>query len=294
MSKERIEVAKRVSIVTVLVNIILSVLKIVIGTIGFSSAIVADGIHSLSDVFTTIIAYLGVTLSAKQADKDHPYGHEKFEPVMSKILATVLFVTAIYIGYSGITNISKADELVAPSALNLVAAIISIATKEWMYRYTLIAAEKIKSSALKADAWHHRSDAMSSIGSLIGVGGAMLGFKFLDPLAAIIIALIIMKVAVDIYLKSVNEIMDKSADEEVTNKIEEIVMAVDGVIKIDLLLTRQHVALIYVDIEIGVDGDLSLWKAHDISEKVHDLIEEEIEIVKHCMVHVNPYQKNGS
>ena len=284
----RVQVAKRVSIVTVLWNTILSIIKIVVGVLGHSNAIVADGIHSMSDVFTTIIAYIGVRLSAKQADDDHQYGHEKFEPVMSKILATVLIVTALLIGYSGIKNMFRTD-LVTPSSLNLFAAGLSIVVKEWMYRYTIKAANKINSSALKADAWHHRTDAFSSIGSLIGVGGALLGFKFLDPLAAVVIAVIIIKVAVEIYLKSIDEIMDKSADEETLEKIKSAVLSVDGVIAIDLLLTRQHASLIYVDLEIGVDGDLTLWKAHAIAEKAHLAVEDEIESVKHCMVHVNPY-----
>jgi len=287
--ENRVKVAKRVSIITVLWNTILSIVKVVIGTLGHSGAIVADGIHSMTDVFTTIIAYAGVRLSAKKADDDHPYGHEKFEPVMSKILATVLIITALLIGYNGIKNMFRADELVKPSTLNLIAAGLSIVVKEWMYRYTKKAADKINSSALKADAWHHRSDALSSIGSLIGVGGAILGFKFLDPLAAVVIALIILKIAVEIYLKSVDEVMDKSADEETTALIRDCVQKVDGVVAIDLLLTRQHASVLYVDIEIGVNGDLSLWKAHAIAEKVHNVVEDEVESVKHCMVHVNPY-----
>lgn len=287
--ENRVKVATRVSILTVIINVLLSAIKIVIGTIGRSSSIVADGIHSMTDVFTTVIAYVGVHLSAKKADEDHQYGHEKFEPVMSKVLATVLIVTALLIGYNGIKNIFRASELLTPSKLNLLAATISIITKEWMYHYTVKAADKIKSSALKADAWHHRSDAMSSIGSLVGVAGALLGFKFFDPLAAIVIAVIILKVAIGIYLKSVDEVMDKSADEETIEIIRQTAMSIEGVISVDMLLTRQHVSLIYVDLEIGVKGDLTLWKAHDIAEAVHLKIEEEIESVKHCMVHVNPY-----
>lgn len=289
MENERVKIATRVSIVTVIVNAFLSVIKVLIGLVGHSSSIVADGIHSMTDVFTTVIAYIGVRLSAKQADEDHPYGHEKFEPVMSKVLATVLIVTALLIGYNGIRNMFNTAALVKPSGINLIAAGLSIVTKEWMYHYTVKAANKINSGALKADAWHHRSDALSSIGSLIGVAGAMLGYKFFDPLAAIVIAIIILKVAIDIYLKSVDEVMDKSADVETTEKIRSIAEAVEGVLKVDLLLTRQHASVLYVDMEIGVQGDLSLWKAHDIAEAVHDAIEENITSVKHCMVHVNPY-----
>lgn len=288
-SEARLKVATKVSIITVIVNVVLSVVKIIIGTFGKSSSIVADGIHSMTDVFTTVIAYIGVKLSAKKADADHQYGHEKFEPVMSKVLATVLIVTALMIGYNGFKNIFRASELVTPSKLNLIAATLSIVTKEWMYHYTLKAATKIKSSALKADAWHHRSDAMSSIGSLIGVAGAILGFKFFDPLAAIVIAIIILKIAIQIYLKSVDEVMDKSADDETLAQIRKLVMSVEGVISLDVLLTRQHASLLYVDLEIGVKGDLTLWAAHEIAEEVHEEIEKAIEAVKHCMVHVNPY-----
>lgn len=289
MENDRVKVATRVSILTVIVNIFLSVIKVIIGLVGHSSSIVADGIHSMTDVFTTVIAFVGVRLSAKKADEDHQYGHEKFEPVMSKVLATVLIVTALLIGYNGIKNMFNVEALVKPSVLNLFAAGISIVTKEWMYHYTVKAADKINSGALKADAWHHRSDAMSSIGSLIGVGGAILGFKFFDPLAAVVIAVIILKVAVDIYLKSVDEVMDKSADDETIQLIRDTATAVEGVLSIDLLLTRQHASVLYVDMEIGVKGDLTLWKAHDIAEEVHEEIEKHIPTVKHCMVHVNPY-----
>lgn len=285
---ERVQIAKRVSIVTVLWNTILSIVKILVGFFGHSSAIVADGIHSMSDVFTTVIAYVGVQLSAKKADEDHQYGHEKFEPIMSKILATVLIVTALLIGYNGIKSMFS-GQLETPSTLNLVAAGLSIVVKEWMYRYTIKAADKINSGALKADAWHHRTDAFSSIGSMIGVGGALLGFKFLDPLAAVVIAIIIIKVGVEIYMKSIDEVMDKSADEETIELIRQTVQNVEGVIAIDLLLTRQHASLLYVDLEIGVDGNLSLWKAHAIAEKAHLAVEDAVESVKHCMVHVNPY-----
>jgi cation diffusion facilitator family transporter len=284
----RVKIARRVSIVTVVWNTILSVVKIAVGLLGRSSAIVADGIHSMSDVFTTVIAYVGIQLSAKKADDDHQYGHEKFEPVMSKLLATVLTVTALLIGYNGIKSMFSGD-LETPSRLNLAAAILSIVVKEWMYRYTIKAADEINSSALKADAWHHRTDAFSSIGSLIGVGGAILGFKFLDPLAAVVIAIIIIKVAVEIYLKSVDEVMDKSADPETIQQIRDTVNNIEGVVSIDLLLTRQHASLIYVDIEIGVNGDLTLWSAHEIAEAVHEAVEDQVELVKHCMVHVNPY-----
>lgn len=289
MEDDRVKVATRVSVLTVIVNIFLSVIKVIIGLVGHSSSIVADGIHSMTDVFTTVIAFVGVRLSAKKADEDHQYGHEKFEPVMSKVLATVLIVTALLIGYNGIKNMFNVEALVKPSVLNLFAAGISIVTKEWMYHYTVKAANKINSGALKADAWHHRSDAMSSIGSLIGVGGAILGFQFFDPLAAVVIAVIILKVAVDIYLKSVDEVMDKSANDETIQLIRDTATAVDGVLSIDLLLTRQHASVLYVDMEIGVKGDLTLWKAHDIAEEVHEEIEKHIPTVKHCMVHVNPY-----
>jgi cation diffusion facilitator family transporter len=262
-------------------------MKILAGLFSNSGAIIADGIHSLSDVLTTLVAYIGVRISIKQADESHPYGHEKFEPIASKILAIILMLTAAGIVYSGYQNLVSGD-IEITSNLAMYAAAVSIVVKEWMYRYTMRIAVEIKSNAYKADAWHHRTDAFSSIGALIGIGGARFGYLFLEPIATILIGILIIKVALDIYISSINELTDRAAADEVIEQIRDITNNVKGMERIDLLRTRQHATRVYVDIEIAVDGDLSLYEAHEIAQKVHDGIETEMEVVKHCMVHVNP------
>ena len=215
------------------------------------------------------------------------YGHEKFEPIVAKLLALILGITAVGIGYKAIKNIILGS-YTTPSVIAAYAAIASILIKEWMYWYTVKGAKKIQSSALMADAWHHRSDALSSVGSLIGILGARLGYLILDPIASIVICLVIMKVAIDIYIDATNQLMDCSADNETVNEILKSILNVDGVIKVDDLKTRVHATRLYVDVEISVDKDLSVSEAHEIAEKVHNKVEITTDKVKHCMVHVNP------
>lgn len=283
--KER--VIRKVTIVTISANVLLTIVKIIAGIISNSAAVIADGIHSLSDVLSTVVAYIGVRISVKKADAGHPYGHEKFEPIMSKILALILAITAVGILVNGYKHFI-AQDIEITSNWAMYAAALSIVVKEWMYHYTIRAAKKVNSSAFKADAWHHRTDAFSSIGALIGVAGARLGYLFLEPLATILIGILIIKVAVSIYLESIRELTDASAKPEMLEKIEGIINSVQGMEHIDLLRTRQHGTLLYVDVEIAVDGQLTLYEAHEIAEAVHDRLESEIDIIKHCMVHVNP------
>ena len=288
------KIAYRVSFVTIVGNVVLAVFKFLAGIIASSSAMVSDAVHSFSDVFSTIIVIIGVKISSRESDASHRYGHERMECMASMGLATVLFATSLGIGYSGLTKIISSDysSLATPGLLALIAAIVSIAIKELMYHYTMHTAKKINSSSLKADAWHHRSDALSSVASLIGIGGAMMGVKILDPIVSIIICLVIVKAAFDILKESIDKLVDKSCDEETVKKMEETVLSIDGVLDLDDIKTRLFSNKIYVDIEICADGDLTLWDAHEIAENVHDKIEEDFKDVKHCMVHVNPKMKN--
>lgn len=288
------KIAYRVSFVTIVGNVVLAVFKLLAGIIAASSAMVSDAVHSFSDVFSTIIVIIGVKISSRESDASHRYGHERMECMASMGLAAVLFATSLGIGYSGLTKIISSDysSLATPGLLALIAAIVSIAIKELMYHYTMHAAKKINSSSLKADAWHHRSDALSSVASLIGIGGAMMGVKILDPIVSIIICLVIVKAAFDILKESIDKLVDKSCDDETVKKMEETVMSIDGVLDLDDIKTRLFSNKIFVDIEICADGDLTLWDAHEIAENVHDKIEEDFKDVKHCMVHVNPKMKN--
>ena len=278
-------------IITIIINVVLSAIKIIAGIVGRSSAMVADGVHTLSDVATTIVAIIGLKVSSKKADASHPYGHEKYEPIFAKIISILLALTGLFIGYKGI-KILIGGNIQAPGNIALAAALISIIIKEGMYRYTIKTAKKIKSLSMEADAWHHRSDALSSVGTFVGVLGARLGLRILDPIAAIIVSIFIIKMGIDLYLKSIRGLVDESADEHIVEKIEEITSSVKEVKSITDLKTRVFGSKIYVDIDITVDGNITVSEGHDIAGVVHDLIEDEIDDVKHCMVHVEPHSNN--
>ena len=282
--------AIRVSIVSIIVNIGLSVLKLIAGIIAGSGAMISDAVHSASDVFSTFVVIAGVRLAGKKPDKEHPYGHERMECVAAVILAVVLAGTGIGIGLTGIRKIASAnrEELAVPGVLALIAAVVSVIVKEAMFHYTKHTAKKIASGALLADAWHHRSDALSSVGSFAGILGARMGFPALDPLASVIICVFILKAALDIFRDAVNKMVDKSCPEETEEKMRKVILANEEVLGIDELKTRLFGSKIYVEVEILMDSGKTLVEAHNTAEKVHDAIEESFPGVKHCMVHVNP------
>lgn len=282
--------AMRISFVSIVINVILSLFKALAGLISHSGAMISDAIHSASDVFSTIVVIIGVKISGKESDKEHPYGHERMECVAAILLATILAITGLGIGWSAVSKIMAGnyDQLEVPGVLALVAAIVSIVVKEAMYWYTRAGAKKIDSGALMADAWHHRSDSLSSIGALIGIGGARLGFPILDPIASVVICIFIEKAALDIFMDAVNKMVDKACDEETEARMRDCVIGQEGVLGVDLLRTRTFGNKVYVDIEISADGDKTLREAHTIAENVHDSVEREFPKVKHIMVHVNP------
>lgn len=288
-------VAVRVSRNSIIVNLLLSLLKLAAGVVGHSSAMISDAVHSASDVFSTIVVIIGVKISSRESDKNHQYGHERLESVASILLATVLAVTGLGIGYNGIQVIvggTGGRELVVPTLLPLIAAVISIIVKEGMYWYTIRAAKAIQSGALKADAWHHRSDALSSVGSFVGILGAKMGVPLLDPLASVVICIFILKAAFDIFMDSVGKMTDEACDDETVEEISRVAKGQPGVIRLDDIKTRTFGSRAYVDIEISVDGDMTLREAHEIAEQVHTQVEEHFTNVKHCMVHVNPYSED--
>ena len=280
----------RVSWVSVVVNLLLSAGKLLAGIVAPSGAMLSDAVHSASDVFSTIIVMVGVQLSSRQADDDHRYGHERFESVASVALALILLETGLLIGWKGLKTIFSGSyaDLTAPGALALAAAVVSILVKEWMYWYTRSAAKKIGSDALMADAWHHRSDSLSSVGALVGIAFAMAGYPILDSVASVVICLFIVKAAVDIFRDAVDKMVDRSCDRQTLEAMTGLILAQPGVVRLDLLQTRLFGARIYVDAEIAVDGGLSLCQAHAIAEQVHEAMEAGFPMVKHCMVHVNP------
>ena len=284
--------ANKVSFITIIGNVILSVIKLIAGIVAHSNAMISDAVHSVSDVFSTIIVIIGIRLAAKESDKEHPYGHERLECVAAIILAMVLFITGFGIGAEALKNIFSGNyaDLRVPGILALIVAVISIAGKEGMFRYTRYYARQIDSGALMADAWHHRSDAFSSIGALIGIGGARLGYPIMDSVASLVIFAFIAKAAFEIFKDAIDKMVDHSCDEETEKQIYNCVMENENVLGIDLLQTRIFGSKIYVDVEIQVDGSYTLRKSHQIAEEVHEDIEKNFQKVKHIMVHVNSAQ----
>lgn len=284
------KVANKVSFITIVQNVLLSVFKLFAGISAHSNAMISDAIHSASDVFSTIIVIIGVKLASKESDKEHPYGHERLECVAAIVLSIVLLYTGIKIGSQAVKDIigGNYQNLQKPGVLALVAAVVSIVTKEIMYWYTRHYAKKIDSSALMADAWHHRSDALSSVGALVGIGGAMMGFPVMDSIASIVIFVFIAKAAYDIFKDAMDKMVDHSCDDETEKAMRDFVLAQNEVLSVDLLHTRIFGNKIYVDVEIGVNGSYTLRQAHEIAEEVHEGIEKNFPKVKHVMVHVNP------
>ncbi|MDI3536048.1 MAG: hypothetical protein PWP16_647 [Eubacteriaceae bacterium] len=284
------QVVKRVSAVSIVGNVILSVFKLLAGILAHSNAMISDAIHSASDVFSTFVVLIGVKLASQGSDKEHPYGHERLECVAAIILAGILLVTGLGIGFEALKNILAGSykNLQVPGMLALVAALVSIIAKEAMYWYARINAKKIDSSALMADAWHHRSDAFSSVGALIGIIGARIGFPIMDSVASLIIFVFIAKASYDIFKDAINKMVDHSCGEETEQQIHDCVIKHEQVLGVDLLKTRKFGNKIYVDIEIGVEGTYTLLRSHEIAEDVHKNIEENFPKIKHIMVHVNP------
>lgn len=282
--------AVKVSVVSIAGNIVLSFLKMLAGILAHSGAMVSDAVHSASDVFSSIIVIIGVKLSAKASDKEHPYGHERMECVAAIVLSVILLVTGLFIGADALKTITGGhfSKIRTPGLSALVMAVVSIITKELMFWYTRYYAKKLDSGAVMADAWHHRSDALSSVGALIGIAGARMGFPVLEPVASLVICLFIAKASVDIFRDATDKMVDRSCDEETEKKIRECVLAQQGVNGIDLLRTRIFGNKIYADIEINADGNKTLSEGHAIAENVHSAIEREFPKVKHIMVHVNP------
>ena len=282
------KIVSKLSTIGILGNVLLAAFKLISGILGNSGAMISDAVHSLSDVFATLIAYIGVLMSKRPEDKEHPYGHERLECVASLILGIILALTGLGIGYTGIHKIIEPSELEVPTLLPLIAAVVSIVVKEGMFWYTMYYAKKLDSSAFKADAWHHRSDAISSVGSFIGIGLAKIGYPIMDPIASIIICLCILKVSFDITKDALEKMLDTSCSKEFEDDVQNFIKQQQGVEGIDLFHTRQFGNKVYVELEISVDRNRTLVEAHEIAETVHKNLEEQFPSIKHVMIHVNP------
>ena len=282
--------AVRVSNVSIIGNVILSLLKLFAGVVANSAAMVSDAIHSASDVFSSIVVIIGVKLSAKDSDEEHPYGHERMESVAAVVLSVVLAITGLFIGHTAIEKLTSGvyEELKMPGVLAAMTAIISIVCKEAMYWYTRHYAKMFDSGALMADAWHHRSDALSSIGSLIGIVGARMGYKWLDPLASLVICIFILKATLDMFMDAMKKMVDHSCSKEISDAITECAKKHPDALGIAGIQTREFGNKIYVDLEVFADGNISLKRSNEIAEQIHDSIESEFSKVKHIAVAMKP------
>lgn len=284
------KIAMHVSIVTMAINLSLMAIKLIAGIFGHSAALISDAVNSASDVICTVIVIIGVTISSKPLDEDHPYGHERLECVVSILLAVLLFATGLFVGYGGIMSLIEGTYRQAekPTVLAIGAVVITIAAKETLYWYTIRRAKQIDSVSLKASAWDHRADVFSSIGVLVGIIGGMFGYPILDIIASLVICLLIARAAVNIFREAIGKMVDKSCDKSFNEKIKRTLLDIQGILQVDDIKTRVFGNRIYVDIEIGCYQNLPLITAHRIAQEAHDAVEGLDERIKHCMVHVNP------
>jgi len=275
---------------TLVVNVFLSVLKLLAGLIANSAALVADAVNSISDVFSTVVVIVGIKLAGRKPDTDHPYGHDRLETAAALILSVFILATGLMIGYSSVQKVinTGAGETIIPGGLALAAAVLTMIIKESMYWYTRAAAKKTGSSSVLAVAWDHRSDVLSSAGAFIGIFGARIGLPILDPIAGAVISLLILRVAVNIFKDAMRKMTDTACDEPLEKEITAMAMEQEDVLGVDRIRTRLFGDMIYVDIEISAAGWLTLDEAHSAAQRVHDAIEKRYGNVKHCMVHVNP------
>lgn len=284
----RYEESNKVTKQSIAWNLFLTFIKVIAGILGKSNAMIADGLHSASDIISSIGVLLGNYISSTPVDKEHNYGHEKAETLVSFLLSILLIVVSLGIGVQAVKSLLHIDDIKPPTVLPLIVAVISILVKEYQYRITIKIANKINSPALKADAWHHRSDALSSIAAFIGIGGAMLGVKILDPIASIVVALFVAKVGLEILIGSTNELMDVSIDTEQEEQIKQIAKNTKGVMNLGEIRSRKHGAMAYVDLVICVDGKLTVTEGHDIANMLEKQIINDMDFVKGITVHVEP------
>ena len=276
------------------VNVVLLVFKFVAGILGHSAAMVADAVHSLSDFVTDVIVMVFVHISGKPKDKSHDYGHGKYETLAMTIIGFALLAVAIGIVYGGVTKIWgwwNGQQLEAPGMLALWAALLSILLKEAVYRYTMVVAHQVGSQALEANAWHHRSDALSSIGTAIGIGGAIfLGQRWtvLDPVASVIVGFFIIKVSIELLRRGIGDLMEQSLPDEIETEILQLAASVDGVVDPHDLRTRRIGSHYAIELHILMPGDIPLRQAHDKASEIEDILRRHYGPETHVAVHVEP------
>lgn len=288
LRQQRVEAISRAALVSALVNLGLSFIKVIVGMLWHSQALVADGIHSLSDLLSDVLVWYGGRYAARAPDPEHPYGYGRYETLVTLALGLLLLAVAVGIGWNAIQRLLAPDQLLRPELPTLVAALVSIIAKEWLYWWTLGYARRVGSEMLRANAWHHRSDAVSSIVVLVGVGGTLIGLPYLDAVAAVIIAVMIVHIAWKFSRRSVRELADAGLGEERLAEIRKTIGSINGVRSVHMLRTRKcgwHAA---VDVHILVDPRVSVSEGHMIALLVEDRLKSRIDEITDVTVHIDP------
>lgn len=269
-------------------NIVLTIFKLFAGILGSSYAMIADGLHSLSDILATGIVYVGICIGARPADEDHPYGHGNAETIAALLVALIVFATGIYAGISAVLAIIH-RELRTPSTIAAAAAVISIILKEGLFRYTIRVGKKTNSPAIISNAWEHRGDAYSSIAALIGIAGARLAFPHLDPLAGLVVSIFIFKISLNLIRSNIGILMDERPSPMILNNIKAVVQDIKEVKKIDSIKVHPRGSTYTIDLEIAVDSYLTVSDGHKIAANVKRSLLKQVKYITDVMVHVNPY-----
>lgn len=296
----RVSKVKTVTYLGMVVNVLLTFGKLLAGVVGKSSAMLADGVHSLSDIATDVVVIAFVGIAAKESDQDHQYGHGKYETFATMLISFVLLVVGLGIFWEGLKALYghfNGVVLPKPGLIALYAALISIVSKEILYRYTMVVANRIQSSAVKANAWHHRSDAFSSIGTTLGIGGAIFlgeSWRLLDPLAGMVVSIFIVKMAVEIGLPSVKELLETALPEETRAEIEKIIQSQPGVLNYHRLRTRKIGMVNAVEVHVKVDRDLTVEASHQIATAIEEALRHRFGKQTHVGVHIEPFYPRQS
>lgn len=285
----RLGAITRTSLVGAAVNLVLSLLKIGAGILGQSYALIVDGIHSLSDLLSDLLVWIAGRQASQAPDQEHPYGHARFETVATLVLGAILGAVAIGIAWDAVERLFRTETLLRPGPIALVAALASILTKEWLYWYTLGYAKRVRSEMLRANAWHHRSDAISSIVVLVGIAGTLVGLAYLDAIAAILVCLMIAKIAWDLIWEALRELVDTGLQAERLAAVRDLIQSVGGVRDLHLLRTRKHGGSVTVDVHVLlIDPKVSVSEGHMISLAVEERLKAEIDEINDVTVHIDP------
>lgn len=289
----RYQKAKKVSIIGVITNVLLTIIKAIIGVWAGSTALIADAFHSASDLFGTIILLQGLKIAHKPPDESHPYGHFRAETITSNILAIILMITALGIGYKSY-EVLRQPIIEPPELIAIYIAILSVVSKEWLYRYTVKIGNEINSSAVIADAWHHRTDSFSSIAALIGIGGAILGYPIMDPLVGLFVSILILQTGISIYKQAILALMDTAPPKEILDEIKEAAFHAEGVKEVQDVKMRQYGSKFIVDLKVCVNPSITVEEGHGAAARAKENIMKSTQDIQDVLVHVNPCRQSNS